>query len=495
MMNPRINFAAGLFVFAIATIVQLKAADRPNVIVFITEDQSCHLGCLGTKGLDTPHIDSFAADGVNFTRAFALSPVCSPSKMALLTGTYPHTNSAIRNVRNYGVKFPLPKNSDPSDLGLGGVHEDLPTLIELLRDNEVFTAVSSKSHVQPIRKFPFHHGYENPSTPAIASTMLEDVARRAGEQDRPYFFWMNIASPHLPFANVLKANRKWDPEGGLVGDGGAINVDPNEIVVPNCYPDTPAVRQDFADYYGNIEIIDGIFKAVLDTLREQGELENTLIFFTSDHGIGLHRAKQSIYSTGLQIPLIARAPGGTSGANLRAPVSHFDLSPTILDYLEIEPPATMGGRSLRPLLSGKKTAFADRSTILTSCDRYYSARAVTDGKFYYIKNLTQPKGGTLQNPVAVLNTDQYQPGPPWFNRTYPATVAAKGTLPHELLRQVVEGKLPREELYDLESDPWMVDNLMKEPESAAIVKRLQPELAAWREKTGDTPGNLVRRVE
>jgi len=471
----------------------VEAADRPNVIIFITEDQSCHLGCLGTTGLETPHIDRFASEGTNFTRAFALSPVCSPSKMALLTGTYPHANSAIRNVQNYGVDFPLPKNSDPSDLGLGGVHEDLPTLIELLNANRVFTAVSSKSHVQPIRKFAYDWGYPNPSTPEIASSMLKDVMKRAGNRDSPYFLWCNIASPHLPFKNVLKANKQWDPEGGLVGDGGARNVDPAEIEVPNCYPDTPAVRQDFADYYGNIEIIDGIFAAVIETLKEAGTLENTLILFTSDHGIGLHRAKQSIYSAGLQIPLIVRAPGATHQAKLDCPVSHLDVSPTVLDYLAIEKPESMTGRSLRPILSGEMTHFSDRPTMLTTYDRYYSARAITDGKYYYIKNLAQPKGGNLENPIKVLNTDQYESGAPWFNRTYPATVAAKGTQPHQLLRQIVEGKLPDEELYDLEADPWMVTNLIGEEKAEAIIAAFEPQLDAWREKTGDMPSNRVRR--
>lgn len=490
--NPFFCLFASLLIIAAGT-ASLNAAERPNVIVFITEDQSCHLGCLGTKGLDTPNIDRLASEGVNFTRAFALSPVCSPSKMALLTGTYPHTNSAIRNVWDYGVNFPLPKNRDPSDLRLGGVHEDLPTLIELMNENGVFTAVSSKSHVQPVRKFAFDRGYPNPSTPAIASSMLKDVAKRAKQQNSPYFLWFNIASPHLPFKNVLKANGKWDTRGGLVDDGGATNVDPFKINVPNCYPDTPGVRQDFADYYGNIEIIDQIIASTMNTLHEAGTLENTLIIFTSDHGIGLHRAKQSIYSAGLHIPLLIRAPGSPSQAKLDCPVSHLDVSPTVLDYLGIDQPDTMSGRSLRPILSGEISRFEDRPTILTSCDRYYSARAVTDGKFYYIRNLTQPRNGTLKNPRAVLNTDQYESGPPWFNRTYPATVEAKGTLPHKLLRQIVEGKLPKEELYDLDSDPWMVNNLAGQPESRSIIEAFEPQLAEWRRKTEDVPGNLVRR--
>ncbi len=479
-----------LFLLALACSTLHLAAKPLNILVFIIEDQSADLGCLGTKGLATPHLDAFAKGGTNFTRAFALSPVCSPSKMALLTGTYPHTNSALRNVKNYGVNFPLPKK-DPSDLKLGGVHEDLPTLIELLREKNIFTAVTSKTHVQPIRKFPFHKGYAKPSRPEDAEHIVSDVIQRSA--DKPFFLWYNIGSPHLPFRSVPRVHGMWDPEAGINGDGGVTNVDAEAIEVPNCYPDTPAVRQDIADYYGAIQCLDTLFQSVLDTLKEKGELGNTLVIFTSDHGIGLHRAKQSIYAAGLQIPLLVQGPGTKPKQTINHPVSHLDLSPTILDYFEMPQPKSMIGKSLRRIIEGKQSTFPDRPTILTACHRYYSARAVNDGRYYYIKNLTQPKGGTLEKPQRVLNQDQYQSGPPWFNRTYAATAAAKGTLPHTLLKQIVEGQLPNEELYDLKQDPWMINNLIGKKHQADL-PFLKKQLANWRKLSGDHPKNLKRRT-
>ncbi|MEN8862228.1 MAG: sulfatase-like hydrolase/transferase, partial [Lentimonas sp.] len=232
-----------------------------NILFFMTEDQSPDLGVLGTVGLDTPNIDALATSGVNFTRTFALSPVCSPSKMALFTGTYPHENSAQRNVTNYGTNFPLV--GDPSNLGLGGVHEDLPTLIEVLRDRGWYTAISSKSHVQPIRKFPYHEGFganvSYPRTAADVTSYVNQTVANAG--NRPFFLCLNVAAPHLPFRTIAINNGVWNPTGGLLGDGGVTNVDANTIVVPNSFPDVSAVRQDFADYYGAIEIIDGHYAA------------------------------------------------------------------------------------------------------------------------------------------------------------------------------------------------------------------------------------------
>ncbi|MBK1828860.1 sulfatase-like hydrolase/transferase [Haloferula rosea] len=481
-----------------------------NVLFFITEDQSVHLGLYDTnpadgyagdspiaannrtQGLDTPHLDSLGGSGVVFDRAFCLSPVCSPSKMALYTGTFPHTNSAHRNVPNYGIDFPLV--GDPSVTGLGGVHEDLPTLIEIFRDRGWYTAVSSKSHVQPVRKFPYHEGHPNLTTPAIATAAMNDVIAAAG--DRPFFFWANLGSPHLPFKKVPVANGEWTgPENT---NGSVTNIVAADIDVPNCYPDVPEVRQDIADYLGNIKIIDDIFQACVQELIDEGVDGETVIFFTSDHGLGLHRAKQSIYSTGLQIPFLVAGPGISGGRRLREPVSHLDLAPTLLDLVGSPKMPSHLGKSLWPILGGSQNDFPDRNTMLTACHRYYNARAVCDGRYYYVNNLTQPTGGTLANPGPVLNADQYTSGSPWFNRTYDATVAATGTPQHELLKQIVEGGLPAEELFDLDADLWCTNNLADDPAYASIKRELKKELGQWRRDTEDynsDPSEMTRRTE
>ena len=466
-----------------------------NIIFFLTEDQSPDLGILGTAGLDTPNIDALATTGVNFTRTFALSPVCSPSKMALFTGTYPHENSAHRNVTNYGTDFPLV--GDPSNLGLGGVHEDLPTLIEVLSDRGWFTAITSKSHVQPVRKFPYDEGYgagvSYPQVPADVTSYVNQTVTAAG--DRPFFLCLNVAAPHLPFRTIAINNGVWNPTGGLLGDGGVTNVDPNSIVVPASFPDVPAVRQDFADYYGAIEVIDSHYAAARDALIANSISGNTLIVFTSDHGNGLARIKQSIY--GLQIPLLIDGPDVVGGRTITEPVSHLDLMPTFLDFAGIPQMPSLKGKSLLPILAGD-SGFADRETVLTATHEKYDARGVTDGQYYYVRNIRQAAGATLASPGPALNADQYTSGSPWFNRSYDATVAATGTPQRELLRQLVEGDLPEEELYDLNADLWCTVNLANDPAYADIKAQLRGELTNWRLYTEDynsDPAELTRRTE
>lgn len=473
-----------------------------NILFFLTEDQSPDLGVLGTAGLDTPNLDALATAGVNFTRTFALSPVCSPSKMALFTGTYPHENSAYRNVTNYGTNFPLV--GDPSNLGLGGVHEDLPTLIEVLRDRGWFTAISSKSHVQPVRKFPYHEGFgEGVSYPRTAAEVTSYINQTvAGAGDRPFFLCLNVAAPHLPFRTIAINNGLWDPKGGLLGDGGVTNVDANTVVVPNSFPNVPAVRQDFADYYGAIEIIDGHYAAARDALIANGIAGETLIVFTSDHGNGLSRIKQSIY--GLQIPLLIDGPGVSGGRTITAPVSHLDLMPTFLDFADIAQMPSLKGKSLLPILAGD-SSFADRSTILTATHEKYDARGVTDGHYYYVRNIRQVDATnnsgdpTSYNfPQAALNADQYTSASPWYNRSFDAIKADNTTPQYELLRQILEGDLPEEELYDLNTDLWCTQNLADDPAYAAIKASLRRELAQWRMHTEDyntDPAELTRRTE
>jgi hypothetical protein len=161
----------------------------------------------------------------------------------------------------------------------------------------------------------------------------------------------------------------------------------------------------------------------------------------------------------------------------------------------------MFGKSLRPILTGQQTGFSDRKTILTASHQFQDSRAVCDGTYYYIQNIRKTAGASVDSVGSLkkaLNTDQYKGGSPWQNRTYDATLAATGSPQRELLRQLVEGDVPDEELYDLSTDPWMTNNLMNDPEKAPLLKTLRAELDAWRDRTNDcddSPAELKRREQ
>jgi hypothetical protein len=264
-----------------------------------------------------------------------------------------------------------------------------------------------------------------------------------------------------------------------------------------------------ADYYGAIEIIDSIYASVSSTLAAAGDVDRTLILFTGDHGIGLHRAKQSIYGAGMQVPFLFGGAGVTNGIRNSEPVSHVDIAPTLLEFSDIPSMPSMVGKSLWPILSGMQDDLSGRDTVLTASHDKYDARAVCDGRYYYIHNIRQISGCTLRYPqlngIGIdpvldigLNTDQYAFGSPWYNRTFAATEAATNAPQRELLRQLLEGDLPAEELYDIDNDLWMTNNLAADPAMAAVLERLRPELSRWRMQTEDynySPDEMARRTE
>jgi N-sulfoglucosamine sulfohydrolase len=469
---------------------------KRHIIIFMAEDQGYDWSGAGTAGLSTPALETLAARGVSFSRAFAAASVCSPSKMSLYTGLYPHQHSGVRNVPNSGVAFPLDR--DTSNLVRGGIHEDLPTLVEIFSSRGWHSAITLKTHVQPLRKFPFAQGFEpqEVATPIGVSRVVKQAFEAA--TDRPLFLLVNVAGPHLPFRMLPRANGTWSDRGGLVGDGTVLEVENRAIEVPEAYPDLPAVRQDFTDYLGAIQVVDAMVGETLKTLERLGEIDSTLLIYTSDHGMGLHRAKQSIYAAGLHVPLILSGPGIAESVQTATPVTHLDLTPTLLDYAEIPVMEHYAGRTLWPVLSGRASTIPDRTTVMLSNNDKYDARAVTDGRHYYIRNLRQPTGGRLKVPefpaksyadsalAPALNDDQYDPRAPWFNRTFLATVSGGPSPQRELLRQLVEGDMPEEELYDLAADPSMVRNLVADPDLRRVRAELRGELTRWRLATSDT---------
>jgi hypothetical protein len=242
--------------------------------------------------------------------------------------------------------------------------------------------------------------------------------------------------------------------------------------------------------------VDTVFGAVIAALRDKGVLDHTFVIYTSDHGIGLHRAKQSIYAAGTHVPFIIAGPGIQPNRRISAPVSHLDLVPTLLDALAIPKPPEMHGSSLMPILTGKESTVAGRKTIMAAADDKSFSRAVCDGRYYYIRNLRKIARSTIRLPIPNprgidplldrgLNTDQYLGGDPWFNRTYESTVSADGSTGRRLLSDLLTGSVPDVELFDLDADPWCVRNLADDPTLAPIKTELAAEMAKWRAMTFD----------
>ncbi len=511
----RLLIAAFLF----TAVVTSNADEGPTNVLFIyvedlgyyTSERAAREPNTGISGLDTPNLDRLASQSVVFTRAFCGQSVCSPSKGAIYSGLAPHANGIWRNVFNRHAKRGGPENwiplpdpltaaSDPSNTGVGGMHEDIPTMIEKLKAADVYCALSGKLHVQPARKFPYDRFVEHLD--------LDRVIAEAGE--KPWLFWCNPGDTHAPFWKSVQS-KLTNPKDR---NSAPTDVDPVKIGMPPWLPDTPASRIDLAQYYSNVRNIDAFVGEMMARLEASGQADRTLVVFTGDHGIPVQRGKTSIYPAGTQVPLFIKGPGVETGRIIDTPVSQMDFNPTFLEAFGVEAEPNCQGKSLWPILSGKENHIPNRKTILTETNNSFMsspgnkgdstmARAVCDGRFYYIGNLIQETTTLPEEEAINIGTGHGEygdPGPQYAIDLHDETVRNKDDqpLPYELLRQLCMSDAPAEELYDLDADPWAVNNLIDAPAHADTLARMREEFADWRAFSEDAdvhPKTIARRAE
>ncbi len=463
---------------------------HPNFLLLLTDDQSYHLSMVGTPGIQTPNIDALSKKGVFFTKAYAAAASCSPCRSAILTGMYPHSNGHWRNTITPTMGEPdvqFGRQSTKADQV--GVHEDIPTLIEMLNANGYITGITEKFHLSPPWKFPFNYHFPAGNTPASQYLAAVDFFKKV--KDNSFFLEVNIGNTHRPFRSPKK-------------NANLVPVSPDSVVVPPNWPDTKITREDYADYMSTVEQADAVIGEVLKALKESGNADNTIVIYTSDQGFCYHRAKATTYDWGVHIPLSIKGPGILSNIISPELVSHIDLTPTILDFAGIPIPATVQGSSLRKLLegrvqsSGENFVFSEHNAHGPGPEEYYPTRTVTDGRYRYIRNLRNQI--VPEYPIERFVTDKpfadkpkglawtcldATPGGSWGNRAFAEVIAGKEKFPlqYELLKATFFR--PKEELYDLMSDPYEMNNLAGKQESKIVLLKLSTALDNWMKKTDD----------
>ncbi len=464
--------------------------NRPNFLLLLTDDQSYHLSLIGTPGIQTPNMDALAKRGVFFTKAYAAAASCSPCRSAILTGMYPHSNGHWRNTIGPGMNDPdqqFGRQSTKADQV--GVHEDLPTLIEILNKNGYFTGITEKFHLSPPWKYPFNYHAPASNTPESQYQAATGFFRNLDGQ--PFFLDVCIGNTHRPWVSSKKQSA-------------LPPVSPDEVVVPPIWPDTEITRLDYAEYLSSVEAADAVIGGVLKALEESGQAENTIVIFTSDQGYCYTRAKATTYDWGLHVPLSFTGPGIIKGIQTAELVNQIDLTPTILEFAGIKIPETVQGKSLYALLlgksqsSGQKFVFSEHNAHGPSPDEYYPTRTVTDGKFRYIRNLRSEI--VPDYPIERFVTDHAfanknkglawtcldaTPGGNWGNHAFADIINNKDRfpVPYALLKSSFFR--PKEELYDLGNDPYEMKNLAELPEYKTALDQLSKTLTDWMIKTND----------
>ncbi|MFB3787258.1 MAG: sulfatase-like hydrolase/transferase [bacterium] len=406
--------------------------ERPNILWITSEDNSPLLGCYGDPFATTPHLDRLASEGIVYDNAFANAPVCAPARFTILTGMYASTMGTHPMRSRYAIPdFVKPY---PSYLRRAGYYCTNPgkTDYNYLTDD--------KSHWD---KGTYHD-------------------RKPGQ---PFFHVVNIGVSHESSLHKEKPSTRHDPA---------------KVILPPYHPDTPEIRQNWAQYYDQVEEMDQEVGKILDQLEKDGLAEDTIVFYYADNGGVLCRSKRFLYDTGTRIPMIIRFPEkyrhlapGKPGSRTDRLVSFVDLAPTLLSLAGIEIPAYMEGQaflgSRQPPPRRYVYLFRGRMD-----ERIDMMRAVRDKQYKYIRNYLPQRiyGQHLEYLWRAAATRSWE-------REY-----REGRC--NAIQSAFWRKKPPEELYDVTGDPWEVHNLAGDPRYQEILERLRRETTRWARDSRDT---------
>ncbi|XOV94621.1 MAG: sulfatase [Bacteroidota bacterium] len=459
---------------------EVISQDPINILWLVTEDMGHYIPAFGDSTIETPNLSRLAAEGIRYPNFFSPSGVCAPSRAAIATGMYPSSIGANH----------MRTGSHTEVTGLPS-YEAIPPpetrmMSEWLRMAGYYCSNNVKEDYQ----------FQAPVTAWDESSYYAHYRNR--ENDQPFFAIFNFTTTHEsglfePYGirkNELRHYHSGDTSisqsswnGKTSTDETPVLVNPSiHFTVPPYLPDNEVTQHDMWKLYNNIAEMDRQLGAILDQLKADGLMDNTIIFFYGDHGGPLPRQKRLIYDSGLKTPLIIRFPDKRQAGTLDEQlISFIDLAPTVLSLVGIAPKDYMQGQAFL----GEYKAPEERSYIHGAADRFDeftdAIRAVRDKQFKYIRN--------------------YRPEQPYY---LPVSYREQIPTMKELLRLRDEGKLDeyqmqwfreskdRDELFDCINDPHELHNLAKDPAYSDKLKELQTEMDRWITAIGDQP-NLPER--
>jgi len=446
--------------------VTAAAADRPNVLWFIVDDMSANFGCYGEKTVATPNVDRLAREGTRFSRAYVTAPVCSPCRSALVTGMYQTTIGAHHHRSGRGeLKIRLPAEVVPTP--------------KLFQNAGYYTCIGSGLPDLDFRGLPFGQPKGKKAKTSAAGRLgktdynfewdpaIYDSHDWAGRKaDQPFFMQVQLHGGKLREGTDAARAQFRERVKRELGAG----TEPAKVALPPYYPRDPVLLQDWADYLDAVRLTDLHVGRVLARLEKEGLLGSTLVIFMTDHGISHARGKQFLFEEGAHVPLVMRGPGVPAGQLRSDLVEHIDLAAVSLAAAGLGVPSWMQGKDvLAPTYVKREEAFSARDRCDETTEKIRSLR--TD-KFIYVRNY-HPERPHLQ-PCA------YKDGKQIVQRL--RELHASGSLSELSEKLLFSPTRPREELYELASDPWQTRNLAGDPAHAAVLeehrRRLDAKLAA-----------------
>ena len=431
----------------------IHTQQQPNIVLFVADDLATEdIGPYGNKVVRTPHLDRLANESLLFTRAFAPSPTCGPSRSSIFTGLLPFRHGAHSNH--------------------SGVKEATKSLVHYMQPLGYQVAIAGKLHVGPEEVFPFEKvsktnipepGYED--NPGLHYDLnMEPVDNWLSKRERKEPFVLVVAdhSPHVV----------WPEES---------DYDPAKIDVPSRHIDTEDYRKSRARYYADITKMDGNVGKLLKSLKDHELDQNTIVVFVSDQGPQFPFGKWSLYDYGIQSPLLVRWPREIeAGTKSKALVSLTDLVPTFVEMAGGTAPEGIDGKSLLPVIKGEVDSIHEMIFASHTGDRKMNRapmRMLRTDKYKYILNLAPEIRYTTHMDKAKDHDGGREYWDSWREASFKNEHAAAVLWKYH--------NRPGEELYDVISDPLEQHNLAKDPAYNEIIKEFRVEMNAIRKQQGD----------
>ncbi|OPZ19968.1 MAG: Choline-sulfatase [candidate division BRC1 bacterium ADurb.BinA364] len=474
-----------------------KMKNRPNIVFAFADDWGRYASAYrqgpGDNSpnalIETPNFDRLAREGALFRNAYVTAPSCTPCRSSLLSGQYfwRTGRGAILQCAVWDSSIP----SYPLLLEESGYH--IGYTWKVWSPGEPVNAPYGGDRASYAKAGGRFNRFSHSVTDLAREMSVEQAKERMLQEVRGNFrAFLDARKPGQPFCywwGPTNTHRSWER-----GSGKALwGIEPEALKgrLPAFLPDVPEIREDFADYLGECMAVDLGLGVLLEMLEEIGELDNTLLVASGDHGIpGFPRGKCNLYDLGCEVALAARWPGKIApGRKIADFVNLMDLAPTFLEAAGETPPPVMTGRSLLPLFLSEKNGRIDpaRDFVVTGRERHvanaregnlpYPQRAIRTKQYLYIRNFAPDRWpiGTKETNLRDIDSG---PTKSWF-------LAHWDDPEWQTHRDWGFAKRPLEELYDLRVDPDYLNNVAESPEYSAVKKELADRLMGVLAETGD----------
>ncbi len=412
----------------------------PNIIWLMAEDISLDLACYGMKAVKTPNLDQMALEGMRFNNTYVTNPICSPSRSAMMVGVH----QVKTNTHNHRSNRNVP------------LSEPYMPFTKLLRDAGYTTILGHHNVLGKGRKTDVNFKHKPVGEWNGQDKFgLFDKFDSINPADTPFFAQIQLNVTHRgDWWNEIRAQSKHP-------------VNPDSVELPPYYADHPTVRLDWAKYLDTMEYMDDEVGMLFQELEEKGLAENTVVIFIGDNGRCNLKGKGYLHDPGLRIPFLIKWPKGIKPNQVRDEVvSATDITATIIDLAGVQIPEYMTGMSVLSEDFNRKEVYAARDLWDEVEEK---SRAVTDGKWKYIRN---------DKPEIPWETGQaylefYRPAVHVMR-----TLKKEGKLNDEQ-KQFFSDSKPEEELYDVQKDPFELNNLVDNAEFASVLEAMRAKTESY----------------